>query len=194
MGASVTPSMPWDGRGGDNPRSEEPGFGLIHRMYVKADLLLSEWISSGGTPAPAQAAYAANMPRAQKMTTGDHLAYMWDLPNDLDRAKPIRFQIVTAILTADTDPEFEIKYTPLAPGDDMAAGATALETTIPVMADGAVGDDDMIRQTYVGEIAANTLDADEELLALYLKCVQDDGAADQVEIVKVRAWYERALA
>jgi len=193
MGASTLSSMEWDARDADVERSFNKLTSYNARKWVKVVLPLNEWVAAAG--APALAAQGSGLPLSWTIdsTTNHSITTLIDLPNDLDRCQPLKFQALFSMNDAEKDPDIEIKYTNLAKGDDHAAAATALSTTIPVATDGAAGDDDMLRETYVGEITGSTIEDDEEMLVLTLKVTDDDTTSNSYELWSVRYWYQRLL-
>ncbi len=194
MGASTLSTMVWDAHDVNMPRS-------IHKLntyasckWVKVDLPQNEWVGAAGTPT--LAAQATGKPYSWTMedTTPDAITTLVDLPNNIDRTEPIKFQILFSMeTTGNKNPDFSIVYKAFAPGDDHAAADTALGTTIPVTTDGAANDEGMLRQTYVGEIAGRILESDEEILFLTLAIDDDDSTASKTEVWSVRYWYARLL-
>jgi len=185
--------MPWNAHAQDMERNQYGFNTYAARRWVKKDLPLKEWIGAAGTPAIAAQASGRAYSWTMEDTTPDAITTLVDLPNNIDRTQPIRFQILFSMETADKDPDFSIVYTNLAPGDDMTAAATALTTTLPVATDGATGDDSMLRETYVGEIVGRTVESDEEILILTLAIDDDDSTASKTEVWGVRMWYVRQL-
>jgi len=163
------------------------------RKWVKKVLPLNEWSVAVHTPALATQQTGRPYTWTFDATTSDAITIMVDLPNSLDRSQAIKFQVLFSMETAAKNPDIAITYKELAPGDDHAAADTALTTTIPIATDGVANDDGMLRETYVGEIAANTLESDEELLVVRLAIVTDDTTTDKYELWSVRMWYQRVL-
>ena len=193
MGASTLSSMVWNARDNSMERSLNKLECYTARKWVKVVLPLNEWVKAAGNPG--LAAQGSGLPLSWTIdaTTNHSITTLVDLPNDLDRSQPLKFQALFSMNDAGKDPDIEIKYTNLAKGDDHAAAATALSTTIPVATDGVAGDDDMLRETYIGEIAGSTIEDDEQMLVLTFKVTDDDTTSNSYELWSVRMWYQRLL-
>ena len=193
MGASTVASTAWDAAGDSMERSVNKLESYSARRWVKKVLPLNEWVAAVHTPALAAQQTGRPYTWTLDASTSDAITTMVDLPSTLDRSVAIKFQVLFSMETAEKNPDIVITYTNLAPGDDHAAAATALSTTIPIATDGAANDDGMLRETYVGEIAAGTVESDEELLVVRLAITDDGTTTDKYELWAVRMWYQRVL-
>ena len=193
MGASTVASETWDAHADAMERSVNKLTSYAGRKWEKMVLPLNEWVAAVHTPG--LAAQAGGLPYTWTLeaSTSDAITILVDLPNNLDRSQAIKFQVLFSMEDAEKNPDIVITYKELAPGDDHAAADTALDTTIPVATDGAAGDDSMLRESYVGEIAGSTLENDEEMLVVRLAITDDDTTTDSYELWSVRMWYQRLL-
>lgn len=141
--------------------------------------------------------YSTDSARVQPLSSGDAYAWWWDLPQELDRTSPIKFQVFFACKTGGPDPDFTVTYKAMTPrfdnattgGDTVTDGQVAMGTTIPQLTSSA-GGTDVLMATYIGEIAGNTLTSDDEVLSLKLTCTNYAKTADALKLMFMRAYWE----
>ena len=122
----------------------------------------------------------------------DALDTMWTVPLNLDRTKPIQFQVLfTGSAQASKTCTWALTYNPLAIGDDAdIAPATVLDLTLP----GKVATDvDVLAETYVGKINAASIDNDEEFIMFRAGIKTGDSVSDW-GFVGLKIYYYKAFA
>jgi hypothetical protein len=122
----------------------------------------------------------------------DALDTLWTVPLNMDRTKPIYAQVVfTGSATGSKSCTWTLTYNPLAIADDAdTAPATALDETIPAK---AAEDVDVLAETYVGKINANSIDNNEEFLMLRATISGGDSVTDW-GFVGLKVYYHKAFA
>lgn len=122
----------------------------------------------------------------------DALETLWKTPLNLDRTKPVYCQVVfTGSATESKSCTWTVTYNPLAIGDDAdIKPVTALTDTLPAK---AAADVDVLAETYVGKIAGDALDADEEFVMLRVEISGGDSVTDW-GFVGFKIYYHKAFA